>query len=262
MQYSIVIPAHNEAANLGAQVTSFIENLPHEIAEVLKEIIIVENGSTDSTLDVSRQIERQFPNLIKVITIPRGSYGEAIKVGMLESVGTHLSILECDFLDSAFVVKSIGLFHRNAQLIVGSKRHPESVDRRPLKRRALTALYNFIFLRMFIGYPGTDTHGLKSMESGCAKELCREALTTDEVFQTEIVLLAWRLGFEIDEIPVHIHEIRTAPVSVLRRAPKVFNTVWELKGSLRRFPRRNPSPRMSARLASSSDTTSGLTGPR
>jgi hypothetical protein len=138
--------------------------------------------------------------------------------------------------------------------------HPEYVDRRPLKRRDLTALYNCIFLRMFIGYPGTDTHGLKSMESGCSKELCREAMTTDEVFRTEIVLLAWRLGCEIDEIPVHIHEIRTAPVSVLRPPPTVFNTVWELKRSLRRFTRRNCSPRVSARLARSSNTTSGLTG--
>ena len=87
MQYSIVIPAHNEASNLETQVTSFIENLPNAVAEVLKEIIIVENGSTDGTLNVSRQIERKFPNLVKVITIPKGSYGEAIKTGMLDERG-------------------------------------------------------------------------------------------------------------------------------------------------------------------------------
>ena len=166
-------------------------------------------------------------------------------------MGTHLSILECDFLDSAFVVKSIALFLENARFIVGSKRHVESNDRRPFKRRALTALYNLIFLRIFIGYPGTDTHGLKSMESECAKELCRKAVTTDEVFQTEIVLLAWRLGFEIDEIPVHIHEIRTAPVSILHRAPKVLNTVRELRKSLKRFPPHNPSRSLRVGLTSS-----------
>jgi glycosyltransferase AglD len=236
MQYTIVIPAHNESATIDAHVTGFIENLPSEISEILKEVIIVENGSTDSTLDVCRRLEQRFPNLVRILTIPRGSYGEAIKLGMLRSTGTHLSILECDFLDSAFVMKSIAMFRTNkAELIVGSKRHRESIDRRSLKRRALTALYNLIFLRLVIGYPGTDTHGLKSIEADCAKKLCRQALTTDEVFQTELVLLAWQLGVKIDEIPVNISEVRTAPVTVLRRLPRVLGTVSELKRSLRRF---------------------------
>lgn len=240
MQYSIVVPAHNEAANIDAQVTGFIHNLPSGVAEILKEIIIVENGSTDGTADVCRRLEQRFPTLVRVLTLARGSYGEAIKLGMLESHGTHLSVLECDFLDSAFVVKSIAMFRANeAEIIVGSKRHPQSVDRRPLKRRTLTALYNYIFLRLFLGYPGTDTHGLKSLETACAKRLCQMALTSDEVFQTEIILLAWRLGVDIKEIPVNIAEVRNAPVTVLRRLPKVLNTVRELKRSLSRFSVRN-----------------------
>ena len=245
MQYTIVIPAHNEASNIDALVTRFIEGLQIELAAILKEIIIVENGSTDGTLEACRRLEQRFPNLIRVVTIPRGSYGEAIKLGMLESRGTHLTILECDCMDWAFVAKSVAMFQvGKAELIIGSKRHPESSDRRSLRRRALTALYNLIFVRLFIGYPGTDTHGLKSIEAGRARELCRKAITTDEVFQTEIVLLAWRLGFKIDEIPVDISEVRSTRVTVLRRVPKVLNTVWELKRSLKRFPVLDPTPNL------------------
>jgi hypothetical protein len=91
-------------------------------------------------------------------------------------------------------------------------------------------------LRMFLGYPGTDTHGLKSIEARCAKQLCELAITSDEVFQTEIVLLAWRLGVEIHERPIRIRETRRAPVTVLRRVPKVVDTVRQLKRSLERFP--------------------------
>jgi glycosyltransferase involved in cell wall biosynthesis len=237
MQYSVIIPAHNEAAHIEAQVTRFVEGLPPEAANLLQEIILVENGSRDGTLDACRRLERKFPTLVRTCTLSRGSYGEAIKLGMLESTGTHLSILECDFLDSSFVVKSISMFRAGAaELIVGSKRHRESVDRRPLKRRTLTAIYNLIFLRIFLGYPGTDTHGLKSIETKCAKRLCEAALSTDEVFQTEIVLLAWRLGVCIQEIPISICEMRSAPVSILRRVPKVLGTVWVLKQSLSRFP--------------------------
>jgi glycosyltransferase involved in cell wall biosynthesis len=237
MQYSVIIPAHNESANIERQVTRFIQDLPRELAETLLEILIVENGSTDNTLDACRRLEQTFPNLVRICTLSKGSYGEAIKLGMLESRGTHLSILEADLLDVTFVLKSIAVFRsERAELIVGSKRHPKSVDRRPLKRRALTALYNVIFLRLFLDYPGTDTHGLKSIETNCAKRLCRTALSSDEVFQTEIVLLAWRLGICIKEIPISILEMRITPVSILRRIPKVLSTVRVLKYSLGRFP--------------------------
>jgi glycosyltransferase involved in cell wall biosynthesis len=254
MQYSVVVPAHNEASHLQEFVTRFIENLPSELAALLQEIIIVENGSTDTTLQVCRRLEQQFPGLVRMITISRGSYGEAIKRGMMEAKGTHLSILECDYLDSSFVMKSIALFRAGtADLIVGSKRHPESKDCRPFKRRALTLLYNLIFLRIFLGYPGTDTHGLKSLETTCAKKLCQMAITTDEVFQTEIVLLAWRLGIRIDEIPVYISEVRVAPVKVMRRVPKVLDTVGELRRSLKRFPLQTlPADFLTALSASSS----------
>lgn len=241
MECSVVIPAHNEAANLEAYVAHFIQTLPRDVAELLKEIIIVENGSTDTTLDACRHLKQRFPKLIQVCVIPRGSYGEAIKRGMLESRGTHVSILECDFLDPRFVSASIAIFRANrAQLVVGSKRHPQSTDRRPLKRRILTALYNYFFLRFLIGYPGSDTHGLKSIETPVAKRLCEIAITSDEVFQTEIVLLAWRLGIKIEEVPVQILEMRNPTVTVFRRVPKVLNTVRALQRSLARFPKHSP----------------------
>jgi GT2 family glycosyltransferase len=237
MQYSIVIPAHNEVAHIEGQVTRFVEGLPPEAANLVQEIILVENGSRDGTLDACRRLEQKFPNLVRTCSLSRGSYGEAIKLGMLQSKGTHLSILECDFLDPTFVVRSIDIFQAGkAEVIVGSKRHPDSHDRRPLKRRALTLLYNLVFLRLFFGYPGTDTHGLKSLQTNCARRLCETALSTDEVFQTEIVLLAWRLGICIEEVPVSICEMRSAPVSILRRVPKVLGTVRVLKRSLGRFP--------------------------
>jgi glycosyltransferase involved in cell wall biosynthesis len=208
---------------------------------LLKEIILVENGSTDGTLDACRRVQQRFPKLIRVCTIPRGSYGEAIKKGMLESRGTHVSILECDFLDFRFISASIDLFSQNrAQFVVGSKRHPLSTDRRPLKRRILTAVYNYVFLRFLIGYPGSDTHGLKSMERPVAQRLCEIAITSDEIFQTEIVLLAWKLGIRIEEVPVQILETRCPTVSVLRRLPKVLDTVRALRRSLARFPKRAP----------------------
>jgi glycosyltransferase involved in cell wall biosynthesis len=240
MEYSIVIPAHNEAPNLERFVSSFLHKLSPGIAPT--EVLLVENGSTDGTLAACDRLAKSFPGQVRVLSLGRPSYGEAIKQGILQARGSHLSILEVDCLDVDFVADSIRLFEKErAQFIVASKRHPESIDRRPLKRRVLTFLYNFFFLRLILGYPGTDTHGLKSMEASCGRELCELAITTDEIFQTEIVLLAWRLGIEIQERPLRIREARRAPVAVFKRLPKVWNTVRQLQRSLRRFPEKAPA---------------------
>jgi hypothetical protein len=235
MTLSIIVPVHNEAQGLRQRIQEFQQALEQPVRSLLMEILLVENGSRDETWRVCRELEAGFP-LVRALQSPRASYGEAIKLGMMSARGTHLSILEVDVMSPAFVADSVERMERGAEFVVGSKRHREATDRRPWKRRLLTWGFNSI-LRLALGYPGTDTHGLKSIETGLARELCRLAITSDEVFQTEIVLLAWRLGNEISEAPVDIAETRPTPVPILKRIPKVIGMVHQLRRSVRRIPR-------------------------
>lgn len=235
MDYSIVIPVYNEAEHIEPFVEGFLDKLPSTVTDVLREIILVENGSQDDSLAACQRLEAAHPELARTISIPRGSYGEAIKTGMLAAQGSHLSILECDFLDEQFVADSVDIFSAGkSRFIVASKRHPDSVDQRPWKRRLLTEGFNRI-LNMLLGYPGSDTHGLKSIETNLAKRLCELAQTTDEIFQTELVLIAWKNDVKIDELPIRIEERRATPVSILRRVPMVLDLLSQLRSSLRRF---------------------------
>ena len=77
---------------------------------------------------------------------------------------------------------------------------------------------------------------MSSVEAGLAKELCELTLTTDEIFQTEFVLLAWRRGATIVELPVRLEERRPATLSIRRRLPMVMNTIFAIRRSLARFP--------------------------
>lgn len=235
MTLSIVVPVHNEGAVVGPYVRAFQARLAAPVRAELAEVLLVENGSRDDTMAACRTLEREFPGLVRALSTPVPSYGEAVRLGLLESRGTHVAILEVDFLDPAFVERSLRLLQEGAaDLVLASKRHPESVDRRPLQRRVLTWGFNVV-LRLLFGYPGTDTHGLKSMEGTLAKRLCELAMTRGETFQTEIVLIAWRLGLRIEEVPIQIVETRAAPISVRRRLPGVIAILKELRRSLRRF---------------------------
>jgi glycosyltransferase involved in cell wall biosynthesis len=237
MKLSIIIPAHNEATVLEGFVEQFLAALPEPVRAALHEIVIVENGSRDATLAVAQDLSARHP-VIRAISNDRPSYGAAIRRGLLEATGTHLVILECDAMDVDFVRRSLALMARGAaRFIVASKRHPESADRRPWLRRELTAWYNRM-LRLASGYPGSDTHGHKGIEAALARRLCGLSVTTDESFQTELVLLAWKTGETITELPLTIAETRMPGISLLNRLPRVIASVGELRRSLARFPKR------------------------
>ena len=62
IEYSIIIPAHSEAANIENYVTRFIHELPATVSDVLAEVIIVENGSKDDTLAACGRLQNAlFP---------------------------------------------------------------------------------------------------------------------------------------------------------------------------------------------------------
>ncbi len=244
MKYSIIVPAYNEGRNIEAFVDEFIAGLSAAVREVLLEIILVENGSRDDTLAACNRLHERHGELVRVLSLGRGSYGGAIRLGMENAQGTHLSILECDFLDGQYVAASIQLFNtKDAKFIVASKRHPDSIDNRPFKRRVLTNLFNKI-LNAGTGYPGSDTHGLKSIETELARRLCAEAQSTDEILQTEIVLLAYRWGNTIYELPIAIREKRAAPVSIRKRFPMVVGAIKALRQSVKRYPKPCPAPQI------------------
>ena len=233
---SFVIPVHNEADNLASFVRRFIPSIDAIPQPWRWEIVLVENGSRDKTIDVCRELSRERPDRISSHSIGTPNYGEAVKFGIIQSVGDIVFVLECDFLDPQFVRACLEIVEsRGAKFIVGSKRHPDACDQRPVKRRILTWAFNKIMLNIALGYPGSDTHGLKCMAGYLGKELCGLSVTSGEALQTELVLLAWKKGVDIWELPVALKEKRSAPVSIRRRIPKVIHLVSSLRQSMHRF---------------------------
>ncbi len=233
--FSIIIPIHNEAEHLKLFIENFISEIPKSLRPHISEIILVENGSTDASLKICQTLTENHSNWIQVLHLPQGNYGAAIKTGMLQATASHVIILECDYLDISFIKTSLEHLQQNVdQIIVASKRHPESLDQRPFKRRMLTFLFNKL-LNWFLRYPGTDTHGLKALPTVLAKQLCNLAISSGEVFQTEIVLIAWKLKHPIFEVPISIQEQRISPVKVIRRLPKILNLLQLLRKSIKRF---------------------------
>jgi len=91
MKLSIVIPVYNEKDTLGKVV-----ELVKAVDGIDKEIIIVDDGSTDGSVDVIRSIGEKYPDIKTVIKGENRGKGHTLKVGFKESTGDYVIIQDAD----------------------------------------------------------------------------------------------------------------------------------------------------------------------
>jgi glycosyltransferase involved in cell wall biosynthesis len=208
---SVIVPVHNEEKLINAfirEVTVFCKK-----QKISYELILVENGSTDKTKDLILLQIRKNPN-IKLITLQKPGYGQALKTGLLRASGNYLVVYNVDFWDPAlFRLASDGLV--GADIILGSKTLPASTDNRPFSRRLITFIFNTVVRHLF-SYPGSDTHGIKVFRRNKILPILKKCRTTSGIFDTELMILASRNGLMIKEIPVKLKEVRPARFGLKR----------------------------------------------
>jgi glycosyltransferase involved in cell wall biosynthesis len=96
----------------------------------------------------------------------------------------------------------------NADVVIGSKRHPNSILNYPLQRKVMSNVYYFLIKIMF-GLPVRDTQtGLKLFKYEVLKRIFPRIVVKAFAFDLEILANAYRLGYKIAEAPVHIDSRR------------------------------------------------------
>lgn len=203
MRLSVIAPAYNEEKLLPEFLKSVTACLEKSCLDY--ELIVVENGSQDQTLQIARSLSRQNKK-VRVEHLPQPAYGRALLKGFRVAKGDCLVFYNIDHWDSRFIdlVKSNLLGH---DIIVGSKNLPGSEDSRSLDRRLITKSFN-LFLRVFLGYKGTDTHGIKAFSRKSIIPVLKKCHTKTGIFDSELMIRAQRGGLKILELPVTIAEKR------------------------------------------------------
>ena len=197
---SVIIPAYNE----GKQIYSNLKNILGSIEKSTKdfELIFVNDGSKDNTLgEVSKIKDKRLK--IKTYTINKGK-GYALKYGFSFAKGEYVSFMDADLDINPASLKNFFKYmeFHNADIIVGSKRHPQSKVHYPLLRRILSRTYqlmNFFLFRLSV----TDTQsGLKLLKYECAKDLMQKVTVKKYAFDLELLVNAKRRGYKVVEAPI------------------------------------------------------------
>lgn len=219
---NIILPIHNESKILDNLINNICNDL--NPLKLDYKIIICENGSTDNTLAKVKRITKKNKST-KLLTMDKASYGKAIKYGISRSNSNYTFIFNADLWDINFFKESLFYLNKNYDLVIGSKRLKKSQDYRPLFRQIITFIFN-LYLKIFLNFEGTDTHGLKGFRTCKIKKIAAKCKTTDELFDTELVLLAQKYELKIKEIPIKIFEKRPHRTKLLSRIPKTLKELY------------------------------------
>ncbi|MBI3178431.1 MAG: glycosyltransferase family 2 protein [Deltaproteobacteria bacterium] len=229
-ELSVVIPVYNEEAILDTAVRALCSRLDRQAWRY--EIILAENGSLDQTVAIARGLAQEL-SAVQVLHIGAPNYGRALKSGILAARGEWIVCDEIDLGDVGFYSAAHAELKGGADLVVGSKRHPESVDGRPWVRRQGTTAVNAL-LRLALGFRGTDTHGLKAFWRERLRPVVEACVVEHNLFASELVIRAERAGLTVHELPLKLREIRPPSVGLLRRVPRVVADLGRLFYALRR----------------------------
>lgn len=230
---SIIIPAHNEERRLPAsleQVFAFLDTQGYE-----SEVLVVENGSTDRTLEVTQTFAGQHKNL-RVIHEPGRGKGLAVRRGMLEAQGQYRFMCDADLsMPIEEVSKFLPPQLSGFDIAIGSREVRGAVRYDEPSYRHLGGRLINLVIRLLI-LPGLeDTQcGFKCFRSAVADDLFRQQLMDGWSFDVELLYLAQQTGYKVVEVPIDWYYRPESKVSAVRDAVRMVEDILRIRLNWRR----------------------------
>jgi len=201
--YSIVIPAYNESARLGATLDKVLAYVRSQQWDA--EVIVVNDGSRDNTADIVRAFAAKDPTLRLVENPGNRGKGYSVRNGMLNARGRIVLFSDADL--SSPIEEAPKLFEaleQGADIAIGSRwlRAETQTQRQPLHRQLFGRIYNLI-LRLTLGLQFADTQcGFKAFKQPAVQAIFPLQKIERWGFDPEVLFLARKLKFKVKEVPV------------------------------------------------------------
>ncbi|MGB9006284.1 MAG: dolichyl-phosphate beta-glucosyltransferase [Candidatus Aminicenantales bacterium] len=229
MNLSIVIPVFNEEARLSQAVEAFNAFLPGLNLDT--QVIFVDDGSTDRTAEMLSATPARFA--IDLISYrPNRGKGFALRQGILKASGDYVLFLDVDMSTPlAELAKFREAMDRRVPVIIGSRRAAGSrvLKSQSTLRRKLGE--GFSFLSSLLLVPGiTDfTCGFKMFRRDAARRIFGVQQIERWGFDAEILFLARRYGYAIQEIPVSWTNDERTKVRLLKDVARSFTDLLRIR---------------------------------
>ena len=225
-KYSIVIPAYNESARILATLRSVV--LCVRAQGWSAEIIVVNDGSRDSTAEVVRDFAADAPEVRLLQNPSNRGKGYSVRSGLLQALGEVVMFTDADL--SAPIEEAERLFAAiaaGAEIAIGSRwlEKGRQTHRQPLYRQFFGRCFNAV-TRAVMGLRFADTQcGFKAFTRAAAQTVFQLQTIERWGFDPEILFIGLKRGYRIVEVPVSwAHDERTR-MSYLKDGIKMLEEI-------------------------------------
>lgn len=245
---SLVLPAYNEERRIPALLDVLRFSAADTLAAAgleLLEIVIVDDGSTDSTPRMIAAEAAVDPRL-QAVMLPRNrGKGGAICAGVEVAWGELCLICDVDLSTPLWeIAKLYARLAGGADIAIGSRTlDPDIVVRSPY-RFWMGRAYNLL-VRILTGLEHRDTQcGFKLSPTDIARDLLRGQLIERYAFDVETLMRARHAGYVVAEVPVVWIEHPDSPVGLGTAWRMARDTIWlTWRMRVREWPYPAPAPR-------------------
>ncbi len=222
MKCSVVIPAYNEARRLPTTLagwTTFLAGQPFE-----SELIVVDDGSTDSTASVAAGYARV------ISYAPNRGKGGAVRTGVLAAEGNVIAYVDADLnIAPRFLSSALELIESGADLVAGQRNLSEyAAAEGPI--RLLAGGLVQLARRLLVMSTIRDTQcGFKVFRRDMALAVFHRTRIDSFAFDIEVLFLARRLGARIVEMPVATTYRGESTFKVRRHLPRFLADIVQIR---------------------------------
>lgn len=211
---SFCIGVYNEEKVLLSQIEKIKKSLCMILGKLNYEIVIVENGSLDRTLELLNGLDDKN---IKVITLGKKGHGLAFKSAIENSTYNNLVLSAIDIPFGFDDLKIALAKWVDYDIIFGSKAHSRSHVDVAFQRKIASGIYRLL-LNFFFGLKIKDTQGSVFIKKNKIIPILKFCNAKNAFFTAQIAIYGRLAGLKMTEIPVCIkkEKIRDSKYSILR----------------------------------------------
>ena len=222
---TLIVPVHNEESIVVDNGLALIEYLRSRFGEEY-EFLLIDNGSTDGTMDEVRRLERKDGH-VRGLHIDRRSLGEAIKLGILEARKEYGVFYPIDLEpEMDFIGKSVAAAkEQRADVVIGLRSFEEGSLNRPARRAVLSRAYR-VATAVLLGVKLPDSQSACLFRIETVGPLSRVISGSSLAFSAILLYLSYKHDMGVVEIPVRVTNKRVSSrVKLIRDSARTFGGI-------------------------------------
>lgn len=223
---SLIIPAYNEAVRLRPFLQSIHEYLDRYPSAV-QEIIVVDDGSTDSTVALVESFRALLPSLRLLRLKQNQGKGAAIAMGVADAAGDYVIFIDADGATGIEELPKMVTALEQVDIGVGNRWLRESQTVRSSWFRHLAGWTYRSYMRLF-GLGDIDTMcGFKGYRQNVARDLFSNLQERRWLFDTEVAYKSVVRGYRTVNFPIAWRSVEGSKLSGITLLKTAFQ-IWPL----------------------------------